>query len=244
MTHPHFWRSATGIIALIPARGGSKGIPMKNIASLAGKPLIAYSIEVAKQCRLIDRILVSTDSEDIREVSLSLGAEAPFLRPEELARDETPDLPVFLHLLQWLRENEDHCPEILVHMRPTTPLRRPELIDEAIQLLIENPEADSVRGVSPPLQNPFKMWTLGQPYLRPLIDTGIPEPYNQPRQKLPTVYWQTGYIDVIRTSTILNKNSMTGDRILPYIMDEQFVIDIDQPFSLKLAEFLLRHGKY
>ncbi len=217
---------------------------MKNIASLGGKPLIAYTIEVAKQCRLIDRILVSTDSERIRGVSLSLGAEAPFLRPQELAQDDTPDLPVFLHVLDWLRENEDHCPEIIVHMRPTTPLRRPEKVAEAIQLLIENPEADSVRGVSPPLQNPFKMWTLDQPYLKPLIDTVIPEAYNQPRQKLPTVYWQTGYIDVIRTSTILNKNSMTGDRILPYILEEQFVIDIDQPFSLKLAELFFQHGKY
>jgi N-acylneuraminate cytidylyltransferase len=88
------------------------------------------------------------------------------------------------------------------------------------------------------------MWTLGDTYLEPLVDIGIPEPYNQPRQRLPTVYWQTGYLDVVRTSTLLEKNSMTGDRILPYIMDEQFVVDIDQPFSLRLAEFLMEHGEY
>jgi len=232
------------VLALIPARGGSKSIPMKNIAPLAGKPLIAYSIEVAQQCRRISRVIVSTDSEQIREVSRSYGAEAPFLRPADLARDETPDLPVFHHALRWLSEHEGYHPEIVVHVRPTTPLRRLEHIDEAIQLLIENPDADSVRGVSPPLQNPFKMWTLGQPYMKPLIDIGIKEPFNQPRQKLPTVYWQTGYIDVIRPSTLLEKNSMTGDRILPYIVDNQFVMDIDQPFSLQLAEFLMEHGEY
>ena len=231
-------------IAIIPARGGSRSIPGKNIALLAGKPLIAYSIEIAKQCRNISWVIVSTDSEQIREISLSFGAEAPFLRPAELAQDDTTDWPVFRHALEWLSLHEGYHPEIVVHLRPTTPLRRPEKVDQAIEMLIKNPEADAVRSVSPPLQNPFKMWTLAQPYLEPLMDIGVPEPYNQPRQKLPTVYWQNGYVDVTRPRTILGKKSMTGDRILPYIMEEQFVIDIDQPFSLKLAEFLLEHGEY
>jgi len=232
------------VLALIPARGGSKSIPMKNIALLAGKPLISYSIEVAQQCRRISRVIVSTDSEQIRQVSLSCGAEVPFMRPAEFAEDDTTDLPVFTHALKWLSEHEAYRPDIVVHVRPTTPLRTPERVDAAIAALIADPEADSVRAVSPPLQNPFKMWTLGDTYLDPLIDIGIPEPYNQPRQSLPTVYWQTGYIDVVRTSTLLAKESMTGDRILPYIVDEQFVVDIDQPFSLRLAEFLLEHGEY
>ena len=217
---------------------------MKNIAPLAGRPLIAYSIEVAQQCRRISRVIVSTDSEQIREVSLSCGAEVPFLRPAEIAEDDTPDLPVFIHALRWLSEHEAYHPEIVVHVRPTTPLRTPERVDEAIEALLGDPDADSVRAVSPPLQNPFKMWTVGEPYLEPLVDIGIPEPYNQPRQKLPVVYWQTGYIDVVRTSTLLDKESMTGDRILPFIVDSQFVVDIDQPFSLRLAEFLMEHGEY
>lgn len=232
------------IIGIIPARGGSKSIPGKNIARLAGKPLIAYSIETAKQCRHISRVIVSTDSEQIREISLFFGAEVPFLRPAELAQDDTPDWPVFRHALEWLSLHEGYHPEIVVHLRPTTPLRRPEKVDEAIGMLIENPEADAVRSVSPPLQNPFKMWTLARPYLKPLMDVGLPEPYNQPRQKLPTVYWQNGYVDVTRARTILEEKSMTGDRILPYIMEELFVVDIDQPFSLKLAGFLLEHGEY
>ena len=232
------------VLALIPARGGSKSIPMKNIAPLAGRPLIAHSIEVARKCRRISRVIVSTDSEQIRQVSLSCGAEVPFLRPAEIAEDDTTDLPVFVHALRWLSDHEAYHPDIVVHVRPTTPLRTPERVDAAIEALIENPEADSVRAVSPPLQNPFKMWTLGDTYLEPLVDIGIPEPYNQPRQRLPTVYWQTGYIDVVRTSSLLEKESMTGDRILPYIMDEQFVVDIDQPFSLKLAEFMIEHDRF
>ena len=232
------------VLALIPARGGSKSIPLKNIALLDGRPLIAHSIDVARKCRRISRVIVSTDSDQIRQVSLSCGAEAPFLRPADIAEDDTTDLPVFVHALQWLSEHESYYPDIVVHVRPTTPLRTPERVDAAIEALIEHPEADSVRAVSPPLQNPFKMWTLGDTYLEPLVDIGVPEPYNQPRQKLPTVYWQTGYIDVVRTSTLLEKESMTGDRILPYIMDEQFVVDIDQPFSLRLAEFLMEHGEY
>lgn len=232
------------IIAMIPARGGSKSIPGKNIALLAGKPLIAYSIEVAKRSRRITRVIVSTDSERIREISLSFGAEVPFSRPAELAQDDTPDWPVFRHALEWLSLHEDYHPEIVVHLRPTTPLRRPEKVDQAIEMLIKNPEADAVRSVSPPLQNPFKMWTPARLYLKPLLDIGVPEPYNQPRQKLPTVYWQNGYVDVTRPRTIRGKKSMTADRILPYIMEEQFVVDIDQPFSLKLAEFLLEHGEY
>jgi CMP-N,N'-diacetyllegionaminic acid synthase len=231
-------------MALIPARGGSRSIPMKNITALAGKPLIAHSIEVAKLSRYISRVIVSTDSEEIREISLSFGAEAPFLRPAELAQDDTPDWPVFLHALEWLRLQEGYHPDIVVHLRPTTPLRRPEKLDEAIGILIQNPEADAVRSVSPPLQNPFKMWTLGNAYLKPLIDIGVPEPYNQPRQKLPAVYWQNGYVDVTRARTILEKKSMTGDRILPYIMEELFVVDIDQPFSLRLAEYLLQQDEY
>jgi len=232
------------IIAIIPARGGSRSIPGKNVASLAGKPLIAHSIEVAKRSRRISRVIVSTDCEQIREISLSFDAEVPFSRPAELAQDDTPDWPVFRHALEWLVRHEDYHPEIVVHLRPTTPLRRPEKVDEAIEMLIENLEADAVRSVSPPLQNPFKMWTLPQLYLKPLVDIGVAEPYNQPRQRLPTVYWQNGYVDVTRARTILGKKSMTGDRILPYVMEEQFVVDIDQPFSLKLAEFLLEHDEY
>ncbi|MEK9195421.1 MAG: acylneuraminate cytidylyltransferase family protein, partial [Patescibacteria group bacterium] len=127
------------ILALIPARGGSKGIPKKNIKLLGGKPLIVWSIEVAKQSRYIDRIIVSTDNEEIAEVARSAGAEVPFLRPAEIAQDLTPDMPVFEHALAWLRENDNFIPEFIVHLRPTGPLRTAKEIDEAIEMLAADP---------------------------------------------------------------------------------------------------------
>ncbi|MFC1499363.1 cytidylyltransferase domain-containing protein [Verrucomicrobiota bacterium] len=232
------------ILALIPARGGSRSIPMKNIVDMGGKPLIAYSIEVALKSELISRVVVSTDSQKIADISRESGAEVPFMRPEELAGDTTTDLPVFQHALKWLNENEDYVPGIVVQLRPTTPLRRVKEVDEAVQLLIDDPDADSVRCVSNPVENPFKMWTIENTYLKPLLDAGIQEPYNQPRQKLPEVYWQNGYADVIRHKTIAEKNSMTGDKILPYILGQRFVVDIDHPFSLKIAELLLQNDLY
>lgn len=232
------------IFALIPARGGSKSIPKKNITLLNDKPLIAYSIEVANRSRHIARTIVSTDCTEIKDISLKLGAEVPFLRPAEYARDDTPDLPVFEHALRWLQDEEQYFPDIVVHLRPTTPLRTVEQVDNAIEALLANSQADSLRSVSRPLQNPYKMWTLSGEYLNPLMETDIPEPYNQPRQQLPTVYWHNGFIDVIRTQTILQKNSMTGDKIAPYVMDNPFVIDIDLKLSLKIAEILLKDGNF
>jgi N-acylneuraminate cytidylyltransferase len=232
------------ILALIPARAGSRGIPRKNIVGLGGRPLISFSIEVALASRLIGRVIVSTDSEEIRDISVSLGAEAPFLRPGELAEDDTQDLPVFRHALEWLEENEGYAPEIIVQLRPTTPLRRPEIVDRAIEALIDRPEADALRSVSEPIQNPFKMWKGGEGYLDPLMAGEGAEPYNRPRQSLPPVLWQNGYIDAARRETILSKNSMTGEKILPFLIDESYILDIDQPFSLKLAEFMIEHGRY
>lgn len=235
------------ILALIPARGGSKSIPGKNIAPLAGKPLLAYSIEVAQASRLITRVLLSTDSQEIRQVGLDWGAEAPFLRPAEFAQDDTPDLPVFRHALAWLMEQEGYRPEAVVQLRPTSPLRRVEHVDGAIQTLLDDPSADSVRAVSPPCLTPYKMWRLeeGSPYLSPLLTVpGLAEPFNTARQYLPEVWGQTGYVEVIRPATILEKNSMTGQRIKPYLMPGHRMLDIDEPSDLDWAEFLLSHGRY
>lgn len=204
----------TEILALIPARGGSKGIPRKNIRSFAGYPLIAWSIAAAKQSSLATRIIASTDDEEIASVAREWGAEVPFLRPSELAQDNTTDLPVFEHALKWLEENEGYKPEIVVQLRPTSPLRPKGMVDDAIRILLEHADADCVRGVVPAGQNPFKMWRFNgaDKPLKPLLEVnGIPEPYNAPRQILPPVYWQTGHIDAIRIATITRKKSLTGD---------------------------------
>ena len=200
------------VIALIPARGGSKGIPRKNIRLFAGYPLIAWSVAAAKQSELVTRIIVSTDDEEIAAVAREYGAETPFLRPLELAQDRSTDLPVFEHALKWLEDVESYRPDVIVQLRPTSPIRPRSMVDDAIRILADHSKADCVRGVVPAAQNPFKMWRFedeGKP-LKPLLELGgIPEPYNAPRQALPPVYWQTGHIDAIRVSTIAQKHSQS-----------------------------------
>jgi CMP-N,N'-diacetyllegionaminic acid synthase len=231
------------VVAVIPARGGSKGVPRKNIRLLGGKPLIHYSIETAKQIELIDRIVVSTDSPEIADV-VGDPALVPFLRPASLALDDTPDLPVFQHVLDWLRRTENCEPEILVHLRPTSPLRRADSVRDGIRLLLDNPDAESVRGVCLPSQNPFKMWRIEGGFLQPLIQTGLPEAFNMPRQSLPEVWWQSAAVDVVR-ARVVRSGSMTGSRILPLKMSEVDSVDIDSPLDFTFAEMLLgqRHPR-
>ena len=223
------------VLALIPARGGSKGIPRKNIKRLGDHPLIAYSIAAGIHSDLVKRTVVSTDDPEIAEIARSYGAETPFIRPAELAADNTRDLPVFQHALSWLAEQESYRPDILVQLRPTSPFRPPELVDEAVQILLDHPEADSVRGVVPSKQNPYKMWRI-QPegQMVPLLETELKEHYNMPRQKLPLTYWQTGHIDAIRTTTVLN-GSMSGENIFPCRIDPQFSVDLDNLLDWDLS---------
>ena len=220
----------TEVLALIPARGGSKGIPRKNIRSFAGWPLIAWSIAAAQQSKYVTRIIVSTDDEEIAAVARECGAETPFLRPAEFAQDKSTDLPVFEHALGWLAEHEGYHPEVVVQLRPTSPVRPRGLIDDAIQILLDHPDADCVRGVVPSGQNPFKMWRFDDPKqpMKPLLTVdGLAEPYNAPRQILPPTYWQTGHIDAIRVSTILERHTLTGDVIYPLVIDSKYTVDID-----------------
>lgn len=232
------------VLALIPARGGSKSIPRKNIRPLAGFPLIAYSIAAGLAAEMVDRVIVSTDDEEIARVAREFGAETPFIRPPSLARDDTPDLPVFEHALTWLAEHEGYQPQIIIQLRPTSPFRRTWHIDQAVLRLIEHPEADAVRTVCVPFQNPFKMWQIDpNGFLRPLVDIGVSEAYNLPRQVLPDVYWQTGYVDAVWADTILTKHSMTGETILPLVISAEEWIDIDSPDDWRRAERLLDGGE-
>ena len=234
----------TEVLVIIPARGGSKSIPRKNIIDFAGFPLIAYSIAAGIAAKTVTRVIVSTDDAEIAEISRRYGAETPFLRPPKYSQDQTPDLPVFLHALEWLKDNENYLPEIIVQLRPTSPFRRVGHIDGAVYRLLENPQVDAVRTVCVPFQNPYKMWRIGSDgVMIPLgIELGMPdEPYNQPRQALPEVYWQTGYVDAAWADTILTKNSMTGDVILPLIIDPSEWIDIDSPDDWRRAERLIEN---
>ena len=231
------------VLALIPARGGSKGIPRKNIRLFAGHPLIAYSIAAGLQAETVTRVIVSTDDEEIAAIAREYGAEVPFLRPAHLALDDTPDYPVFLHALRWLEEREGYRPDIIVQLRPTSPIRPRDLVDRGVRLLLEHPEADSVRAVVPSGQNPFKMWRIEDDgYMRPLLSVeGIPEPYNAPRQRLPQTFWQTGHLDVMWRRTLLEKGSMTGQRILPLLVEPRYTVDLDNPWDWERAEWTALH---
>ncbi|UCF60787.1 MAG: acylneuraminate cytidylyltransferase [Anaerolineaceae bacterium] len=231
------------VLALVPARGGSKSIPRKNIQHLAGHPLLAYSVAAGLQAVTVTRVILSTDDEEIADIARRYGAEVPFLRPSELATDTTPDLPVFQHALDWLEKEEGYRPDVVVQLRPTSPVRPMDCVDTAVRRLIANPEADSVRGVVPSGQNPYKMWRFSEAkYLVPLLKNDFDEPYNMPRQELPQTYWQTGHIDAIRPVVIAERNSMSGDIILPLLIDPVYTVDIDTLRDWQRTEWLMLHG--
>lgn len=229
------------VLAIIPARGGSKGIKRKNLVDFLGKPLVAHSIEHALASKRITRTIVSTDDNEIAQVSREYGAEIPFMRPKELAEDHVLDWPVFFHALEYLSKTEGFLPDIIVHLRPTTPYRKTCWIDYAVDLLVDHPYADSVRSVSEPEKHPYRMFTIDSTgYLDPIMKHEHPEPFLLRRQDLPKVYYYNCVIDVTRLATIRNMNSMTGKKILPYIMNPDEVFDIDSPRDLKIARLLVK----
>jgi CMP-N-acetylneuraminic acid synthetase len=229
------------VVAIIPARGGSKGIPRKNIVPLNGQPLLAYSIGHALGAETVSRTIVSTEDPQIAEVARQFGAEVPFSRPVELAGDRVLDLPVFQHAVQWLEQHEGVRPEVVVHLRPTSPIRPPGLIDQAVRQLIECPDATSVRSVSQPSQHPYRMFMTGPDgFLAPLLDVQGQTPHLLRRQDLPSIAWYNCVVDVTRRSTILECQSMTGPRISPLWIPSRLAVDIDEPVDLELAALRLR----
>ncbi|MGC2855627.1 cytidylyltransferase domain-containing protein [Novispirillum sp. DQ9] len=228
------------VLAVIPARGGSKGIPRKNLTLLAGRPLVAHSVAHALESSRITRTIVSTEDAEIAEAARAAGAEVPFLRPAHLAGDLVLDLPVFEHVLDELEAREGYRPDIVVHLRPTAPFRRAGWIDAAVDLLTSTPEADSVRSVSPPAQHPYRVFRKGaNGFLEPVMGHEHPEPYLLRRQDLPDMFYYNCVIDVTRPQTIRNQNSMTGKNMLPFIMDADDAFDIDTPRDLAIARCLL-----
>jgi len=218
------------VLAIIPARSGSKSVKDKNIRVIAGKPMIAFSIEHALNSKFINRVIVSTDSEKYIEIAKQYGAETPFIRPKEYASDTALDIDVFKHALNYLKEEETYIPDVVVQLRPTYPIRRVQDIDNMIKIIIEDSAIDSVRTITPATEIPYKMWLKGSTgKITPIIND-IPECYNMPRQELPTVYYQNACIDVIRTSVITQKGSMSGDNIYGYIMQENYDIDTEEEF--------------
>ena len=216
------------VVAVIPARGGSKRVPRKNLRIVGGKPLVAWSIEQALSASSIARTIVTTDDEEIATVARACGADVPFLRPAAIAGDASTDLEAFTHLLEWLREHEGTVPDVCVHLRPTYPLRRVSDIDAMVRLLVERPEIDAVRSIAVSDETPFKMWFRDEAgRLAPVVTSSLVDPWNMPRQQLPVTYIQNASIDVVWSRVILERRSMTGRAIHGYVMDANFDIDTE-----------------
>lgn len=219
------------ILALIPARSGSKGIPFKNILKFKGKPLLAHSIIYAKKSSLIQDVVVSTDSEEFATISNEFGARAPFLRPYDLSGDKVQDYPVVKHAVNFLEKETKNKIDYIALLRPTSPLRPPNLIEKAYQILKKNKLGTSVRSVVPVNQHSYRQWFVNGDRMIPAQEN-IFEPYNLPRQQLPKSYFQSGDIEFIKRST-LDQNTVSGDYILPLILKNKDLYDIDTYADLK-----------
>lgn len=230
------------VIAIIPARSGSKSVKDKNIRLIDGKPMMAYSIEHALQASCIDRVIVSTDSENYADIAREYGAEVPFLRPKEYATDTSLDIDVFLHALSFLKEKEGYEPELVVQLRPTYPIRSIRDIENMVQYMKEHKDVDSMRCIAPAKEIPYKMWFQDEKGMLSPVMTEIPECYNMPRQQLPKVYYQNACIDVVRAKVITGQHSMSGKCIAGYEMQENFDIDTEEEFK-RAADFLKQSNR-
>ena len=220
------------IYSIIPARGGSKGVHDKNMKLLCGYPLMAYSIVASILCGKISRTIVSTDSEKIADMALRFGAEVPFLRPEEFARDNSADIEFMLHAIRWFQDNEDSVPQYMVHLRPTTPLREPLIVERALNTLLENETATSLRSGHPASESPFKWFLLKETgYFTSIHPDYSNEYINKPRQSFPTVYIPDGYVDVVKTSFILESKILHGEKMVGFVSPVCREVDTIEDFD-------------
>lgn len=227
------------ILALIPARSGSKRVKNKNIRSLNGKPLIAHTILAAKQSKYINRILVTTDSEEIAKIGREYGAEVPFLRPAEISGDLSIELSYYIHTLNWLLDNDKYIPDLIVNLYVTSPFRKTETIDAAIEKFLAHPEADSLRSVKKCSEHPYKMWHFLGDYLEPLIQAQNTNVHTFSSQMFPKYYIQNASIYITRPETIKKHDSIIGQTVVGYEMSEEESFDINSEMDFILAEKLM-----
>lgn len=225
------------ILGLIPARGGSKGVPRKNIRKLADKPLIAHSVEHAKESKYINRVVCSTEDNEIANIARDWGAEVPFLRPQKYAVDHATDPEYTKHAIEWLRDNENWLADIVVILWPTCPTRRSLDIDKALEMVFENQDAHSVISVVRPEKSPYKMWRqTTTKFMSPLLTSDIFEQFSTSRQRLPEVLAPNGYIHIVRSDIVLRDGSIVGFKVMPYDMGTEPIIDIDSEGDFIRAE--------
>ena len=227
------------IVAIIPARSGSKGIKNKNLALLDNHPLIAYSIVLAKMVPQIDKVIVSTDSKRYAEISKKFGAEVPFLRPAKLSGSKSSDYDFMLHAVKWFEKN-NKLPEYFVHLRPTTPLRDPSIVKKAIDHMISNKEATALRSCHLAPESPFKWFRINKKgFFTDLSgkDTKLDE-YNGPRQNYPDVFIPNGYVDIVRSSVIKEQKLLHGNKVLAF--QTPFCNEVDTVEELELIKYQLK----
>ena len=228
------------VLGLITARGGSKSIPGKNIAPLAGRPLLSYTCEAARDCRRIDRVVLSTDDEEIARVGREWGAETPFMRPESLSGDNSKSIDAALHAVDWLEANEGWRCDCLVLLQPTSPLRRAEHLDEALaQMEAEN--ADTVVSVIPVPHrySPYSIMTLRDGLLDHFWTDPLPFDRFR-RQEHPKLYARNGpAVLAVKTDVMREKRDFYGPWVAAYVMKEEDSLDIDSPQDLVIAEAIL-----
>lgn len=226
------------ILGIITARGGSKSIPRKNIKLFAGKPLIAWSIETGLKSGVLDRLIVSTDDQEIAEVSKKFGAEVPFLRPAELATDTAPTLPVLEHAVTFLKNIENYEPDYVLLMEPTSPCRQPFHLQEAVKI-IEETNADSVvaLGVVPKHFSPAWQFNMSKQNQLELYAGGSIKNIITRRQALPTTYFRNGAFYLFKTSLLYGQTpSLYGDDVRGLVMTDEYSVDIDTPEDWDDAE--------
>lgn len=225
------------ILALIPARGGSKGIPRKNIANLGGKPLIAWAIEQALASRHITRTLVSTDDSEIAGIARSLGAEAPFLRPHEISNDTAPALPVIQHAVEWLASNQNWSADAVAYLQPTSPFRTAADIDAACTLLVSRKAETVVSVVSVPHNmGPASLMAMREGWLEFMVP---PEQREFRRQAKERLFARNGPAILLTRRDVIDSGALYGARIAAYEMPRLASLDIDEPEDLAIAEALL-----
>ena len=231
------------IVCIIPARSGSKGVPKKNIRNLGGYPLIAYSIGAAKLSIYIEETVVSTDSKDIAIIGEKYGASVPFLRPKEIAQDNSLDIDFFQHYIGYLQNKSLKIPDLIVHLRPTTPLREVKVIDEAVEYMIENNDVTALRSMHKTHLTPYKMFKMNGEYALPFLNyKGIKEFYNLPRQVFEDAYIPNGYVDIVRPAILSNTGLLHGDKIK--LWETEKVADIDVIEDYDYASALLNEQRF
>lgn len=224
------------ILAIIAARGGSKGLPGKNIKELCGKPLISYTIEAAKEAKYITRVVVSTDDNDIARVSKELGADIPCMRPDELATDNASSIDAVLHMVNYLKEVENYNPEFIVLLQPTSPLRNSKHIDEAIEKLLET-KMDAIVSVCESEVSPYWSNVFNENKLEYFIEEGKKITR---RQDLPNVYRMNGAIYGIKTDVFIKEKTFEPESLTGYIMSNKDSVDIDEALDFKFAEIIMK----